>query len=107
MFTCFSGAPAWARAASEQPFGEPRRVLDADAARAEAAVRLGEQSALGRVVEVDALLVGEHELHLPHRIALARKLAHRDLDAPVGDRFPVDAVGSSTWALSDQSDSTS
>src|SRR3546814_18786429 len=43
-----------------------------------------------RVVQVDAKVVGEHELDLPHGVVAAGKLPHAQFRAPVGHRPPVD-----------------
>src|SRR5262249_28532479 len=47
----------------QDQFGQPLGVLYAHAAGAERASRLLEELALGRVVHIDVVLVGEHELY--------------------------------------------
>ena len=41
-------------------------------------------------MEIDAERIGEHELHLPHRIAWAGKLADAHFPPPRSDRRPID-----------------
>jgi hypothetical protein len=77
----------------EQPAAEPLRVLEADAAGALAAVGAGEQLAVRGVVQIDAKLVGQHELDPAHHVLRARQLAHVDEAAAGGDRAPVDPAG--------------
>ena len=77
----------------EQPAAESLGVLEPDATGALAAVGAGEEFAAGRVVQIDAELVGQHELDPAHHVLRARQLAHVDEAAAGGDRAPVDAAG--------------
>ncbi|MEE7470041.1 hypothetical protein MOF8_26965 [Methylobacterium oryzae] len=61
--------------------GEAERIVDAHAAVAEIALRGGEQRAVRRVVQVDRVLVREHELDEAEGVALPRGLTQRDVAA--------------------------
>src|SRR3546814_2613435 len=52
------------------------------------AVGLAEQRPVGGVVQIDALVVGEEEFHLAHRIAAARQFAKAQHLFARGDRGP-------------------
>src|SRR3546814_7082726 len=60
---------------AEQPLAQPARILQPDAAIAQVPVPLGHQVLVGRIVQVDAFVIGEEELCPPHRIVSAGKLA--------------------------------
>ena len=74
----------------EQPAAEPLRILQADAARAFPPVAAGEELAARRVVQIDAEIIGQHELHAPHHVLRPRPLPHENEAAARGDRVPVD-----------------
>ena len=67
--------PRRAPARAEQLLGELERVLDANAARAERAAVAIEQIAARRVVQIDRVLVREHELDAAERIVGPRAAA--------------------------------
>src|SRR6478752_311275 len=67
-----------------------QRVLCAHAAVTEGARRLVEEMAIGRIVHVDVMLVGESKLHDAQHIALPRPL--NELEAPYIDARPVDGI---------------
>ena len=75
----------------EEHLGEPDRILHAHAPVREVALRAGEKLALGGVVHVDIVLVGEAELDDAERVLGAGRL-HEAVVGQVGVR-PVDAVG--------------
>src|SRR3546814_19037857 len=75
---------------AEQPFAEFGCILQADAAVAEMTNLLGEQSLVGGVMKINAMIVGEQELHPDHRISAARQLTHADFLRARCNRRPVD-----------------
>src|SRR3954454_10748987 len=62
----------------EHELAEAERLVETHAAVAEGALLGVEQAAVRRVVQVDGVLIREHELDEAERVALARRLAHRD-----------------------------
>ena len=65
-------------------------MLQPHAAEAEVALSLGEQILVRRVVQENAVIVDEAELHLAHHVVGAGELADVRFDAAVCNRFPVD-----------------
>ena len=63
-------------AVGQHPHGQVLRLLHADAAVREVAPRTAEQLRLRRGVQVDVVLVGEHELDQAQRVLRARLLPH-------------------------------
>src|SRR3546814_4251852 len=74
---------------AEQPLAQPARILQPDAAIAQVPVPLGHQVLVGRIVQVDAFVIGEEELCPPHRIVSAGKLAQPHLLRSGRDRGPI------------------
>ena len=86
----------------EQDLGELHRLGQADAAVAEGAPVAREEAPLGRVVQVDVVPVGEHELDATQRVARPRRLAHgegKGARGVLGE--PGRAVGRAALAVGD------
>src|SRR3954453_21790942 len=64
---------------AQNDVGEAERLIDAYAALAERAALSQKQTAVRRVVQVDGVLVREHELNEAERVTLARRLPNGDL----------------------------
>ena len=80
----------------EQPAAEAFGILDADAAIAEVAVRLGELRVVGRVVQVDVLRVREGEFQIPIEFSGPGSWRILRCSLPAAAAFPVDASAGST-----------
>ena len=72
-------------ALSKNDFRQGERLVDAHAAMAEGAFGIVEQTARGRVMQIDGMFIGEHELDPAQRIALAWRLADADLALAMAD----------------------
>ena len=80
-----------ARLVFQHPFDHLEDILHTHAARAEGATALIEEGLHGRIVHVDAMLVGHVEAHEAQRILQARVLSELDF---AGVRLaPIDVVG--------------
>ena len=86
-------APAEPRVVAQQVLGEGDRVGEADADRAVGPHGAAEQAAAGRVVQVDLVLVREHELEPPERVPRARLLAQPERETLPAQAPPVDGAG--------------
>src|SRR6478609_5905281 len=73
-----------------EPFSKARCILQPDAAAAEKPRILVEKFLVGRVVEIDALVVREPEFHSSHRVAGTGILAQSNLHPAARYGVPVD-----------------
>ena len=84
---------------AEQPAAKAAGIFEADAAVGEMSVGLGEQVLLRGIVEVDAEIVGEHELDGAHGIAPAGQFANPRLNRSCLHRLPIDRGGADHLGL--------